>query len=88
MDDLIAFLHARHDDARRAMLEAQDADEPGWYQAERDLQAKRARLKYLEFVLAGHHLAVEEHAQAEHLLRLEAAAYDWHPDYRSDEWLP
>ncbi|WP_067181461.1 DUF6221 family protein [Microtetraspora niveoalba] len=50
-----------------------------------DLTAKKHRLKYLAHVVGGSWVDVGEHAQAEHLLRLEAAAYDWHSDYRP-EW--
>ncbi|OPG12531.1 hypothetical protein [Microbispora sp. GKU 823] len=65
MDDLIAFLHARHDETHQAM----------------------ARLKFLDSVVGGSYTEVGEHAQAEHLLKLEATAYDWHPDYQ-DDWRP
>ncbi len=50
-----------------------------------DLAAKRERLTYLAHVVYGSWVDVGEHAQAEHLLRLEAAAYGWHSDYRP-EW--
>lgn len=52
-----------------------------------DLAAKSKRLDYLENVQRGSWIDAGEHEQAEHLLRLEAAAYNWHPDYRH-EWLP
>ncbi|MEV0975058.1 DUF6221 family protein [Microtetraspora glauca] len=52
-----------------------------------DLAAKQDRLKYLAHVLGGSWVDVGERAAAEHLLRLEAAAYDWHEDYRP-EWRP
>ncbi|MFF4779560.1 DUF6221 family protein [Microtetraspora fusca] len=52
-----------------------------------DLVAKQDRLKYLTHVAGGSWVDAGEHAQAEHLLRLEAAAYDWHEDYRP-EWRP
>ncbi|WP_433216428.1 DUF6221 family protein [Microtetraspora malaysiensis] len=52
-----------------------------------DLAAKQDRLKYLAHVAGGSRVDAGEHAQAEHLLRLKAAAYDWHEDYRP-EWRP
>ncbi|WP_157545425.1 hypothetical protein [Microtetraspora fusca] len=65
-----------------------DAGEPGWRKAERDLAAKRDRVSFLESVLVNElYLSVEEHAQAEHLLKLEASAYDWHAHYQ-DDWRP
>ncbi|MGI5489626.1 DUF6221 family protein [Microtetraspora malaysiensis] len=50
-----------------------------------DLAAKQDRLKYLAHMVGGSWVDAAEHAQAEHLLRLEASAYDWHEDYRT-EW--
>ncbi|MEV4325893.1 hypothetical protein [Microbispora rosea] len=87
-EGLIAFLRARIaeglDEARRAV----DAGEPDTHKAERDLGAKRDRVNLLESVLVDElYLAIEEHAQAELLLRLEASAYNWHADYQ-DAWRP
>ncbi len=50
-----------------------------------DIAAKKDRLTYLAHVVSGSWADVGEHAQAEHLLRLEAVAYDWHSDYLP-EW--
>ncbi|MEU8175572.1 hypothetical protein AB0C14_22045 [Microbispora hainanensis] len=85
---LIAFLRARvREDLDQARTTA-DAGQPGSHKLERDLAAKRSRLDYLESVLVKElYLAIEEHAQAEHLLRLEATAYNWHADYQ-DAWRP
>lgn len=85
---LIAFLRARvREDLEQARKTA-DAGQPGSHKLERDLAAKRSRLDYLESVLVKElYLAIEEHAQAEHLLRLEATAYNWHADYQ-DAWRP
>ncbi|WP_147945274.1 hypothetical protein [Microbispora sp. CSR-4] len=85
---LIAFLRARvREDLDQARRTA-DAGEPGSHKLERDLAAKRSRLDYLESVLVKElYLAIEEHAQAEHLLRLEASAYNWHADYQ-EAWRP
>ncbi|NJP26278.1 hypothetical protein FLW53_19140 [Microbispora sp. SCL1-1] len=85
---LIAFLRARvREDLDQARRNA-DAGEPGSHKLERDLAAKRSRLDYLESVLVKElYLAIEEHAQAEHLLRLEASAYNWHADYQ-EAWRP
>ncbi|GAA4206445.1 hypothetical protein [Microbispora amethystogenes] len=83
--EIIAFLNARieeglhHTDliARKGVRD---------WRAERDLWAKRARVAFLESILLDDfYLAVEEHSQAEHLLKLEAAAYNWHDDYQ-DDW--
>ncbi|WP_432920965.1 hypothetical protein ACQPZZ_21450 [Microbispora sp. CA-135349] len=87
-EDLIPFLRARIDEGLDQAHKATDAGEPGWHKAERDLTAKRDRVDFLESVLVHElYLAIEEHAQAEHLLRLEAAAYNWHTDYQ-DDWRP
>ncbi|MEU7880074.1 hypothetical protein [Microbispora bryophytorum] len=85
---LIAFLHARIAEALDQAHRAADAGEPGWHKAERDLTAKRDRVDFMESVLVNElYLAIEEHAQAEHLLKLEASAYDWHDDYQG-AWQP
>ncbi|GAB3142701.1 hypothetical protein [Microbispora hainanensis] len=85
---LIAFLRARIEEGLDQADSATDAGEPGTHKAERDLAAKRDRMDFLESVLVhGLYLTVEEHLQAEHLLKLEAAAYDWHDDYQ-DAWQP
>ncbi|MEU8172217.1 hypothetical protein AB0C14_05030 [Microbispora hainanensis] len=87
-EPLIAFLLARIDEELDQAYAAADAGEPGWHKAEHDLDAKRHRVRFLESVLVhGLYLTVEEHIQAEHLLKLEAAAYDWHDDYQ-DAWQP
>ncbi len=52
-----------------------------------ELAVKQDRLKYLAHVVDGSRGDAGKRAQAEHLLRLEAAAYDWHEDYRP-EWRP
>lgn len=87
-EGLIAFLHARITEGLDQAHRAADAGEPGWPKAERDLAAKRDRVDFMESVLVNElYLAIEEHAQAEHLLKLEASAYDWHDDYQ-DAWQP
>lgn len=87
-EPLIAFLFARIDEEPDQAYAAADAGEPGWHKAEQDLDAKRHRVRFLKSVLVrGLYLTVEEHLQAEHLLKLEAAAYDWHTDYQ-DAWRP
>ncbi|MBP2706840.1 hypothetical protein JOL79_23825 [Microbispora sp. RL4-1S] len=86
--DLIAFVRARIDEGLYRARRAANAGQRDGHKAERDLAAKRDRVNYLESVLVNQlYLALEEHAQAEHLLKLEAYAYTWHPDYRED-WLP
>ncbi|MEU6428759.1 hypothetical protein ABZ860_22945 [Microbispora sp. NPDC046973] len=87
-EGVIAFLRTRIaedlDQARRAA----DAGRPDSHKAERDLGAKRDRVDFLESVLVNElYLALEEHAQAAHLLKLEASAYNWHTDYQ-DGWRP
>ncbi|WP_182904091.1 hypothetical protein [Microbispora sp. H10830] len=80
-EGLIAFLHARIAEGLDQAHRAADAGEPGWPKAERDLAAKRDRVDFMESVLVNElYLAIEEHAQAEHLLKLEASAYDWHDE--------
>lgn len=87
-EGLIAFLRARIAEDSDQADGAADAGEPGWHKAERDLTAKRDRVDFLESVLVNElYLAIEEHAQAEHLLKLEASAYNWHADYL-DAWQP
>ncbi|WP_169945350.1 hypothetical protein [Microbispora sp. H11081] len=88
LEGLIAFLRARVDEGLDQAHKTAEAGEPDWRQAERDLAAKRNRVDYLESVLVNElYLALEEHAQAEHLLKLEASAYSWHADYQ-DDWRP
>jgi hypothetical protein len=85
---LIAFLRARIAEDLHRAYSAADAGEPNSHRAERDLGAKRDRVDFLESVLVDElYLALEEHAQAEHLLKLEASAYNWHTDYQ-DDWQP
>lgn len=85
---LITFLRARIHEGLDQAHRACDAGEPGWYKTERDFAAKRDRVDFLESVLVNElYLTIEEHAQAEHLLKLEASAYSWHDDYQ-DEWHP
>ncbi|XVQ82107.1 hypothetical protein ACQP2K_24940 [Microbispora siamensis] len=85
---LIAFLRARINEGLEQAHGAADAGERNSHKAERDLGAKRDRVDFLESVLVNElYLALEEHAQAEHLLKLEASAYNWHTDYR-DAWRP
>ncbi|MEU6408248.1 hypothetical protein [Microbispora sp. NPDC046933] len=87
-EGLIAFLRARIAEGLDQAHRAVDAGEPDSHKAERDLSAKRDRVNFLESVLIDElYLAIEEHAQAEHLLKLEASAYDWHDDYQ-DAWQP
>lgn len=87
-EGLIAFLRARVAEDLDQADRAADAGKPGWHKAERDLTAKRDRVNFLESVLVNElYLAIEEHAQAEHLLKLEASAFDWHNDYQ-DTWQP
>ncbi|MFF3666194.1 hypothetical protein [Microtetraspora malaysiensis] len=87
-EGLIAFLHARIAEDLDQAHRSAEAKDPGWRKAERELAAKRNRVNFLESVLVDElYLAVEEHAQAEHLLKLEASAYDWHADYE-DDWRP
>ncbi|ETK36577.1 hypothetical protein [Microbispora sp. ATCC PTA-5024] len=87
-EGLIAFLRARIAESLDQGHGAVDTGEPDAHKAERDLTAKRDRVRFLESVLVNElYLAIEEHAQAEHLLRLEASAYDWHDDYQ-DLWQP
>ncbi|WP_433214843.1 hypothetical protein [Microtetraspora malaysiensis] len=78
-----AFIRARHEE----LAETTNPDNPDWLKAERDLTAKQARLKFMELVLSGPDLEAGERIHIEHLLSLEAAAYDWHADFR-DEWRP
>lgn len=85
---LIAFLRARIGEELDRAYRIADAGEPDAYKTERDLSAKRSRVDYLESVLVNElYLTIEEHAQAEHLLKLEASAYNWHTDYQ-DAWRP
>ncbi|MBB2740713.1 UNVERIFIED_ORG: hypothetical protein FHR35_000533 [Microbispora rosea subsp. rosea] len=85
---LIAFLRARIAEDLNRAYKAADAGERNSHKAERDLGAKRDRVDFLESVLVNElYLALEEHAQAEHLLKLEASAYNWHTDYQ-DDWQP
>ncbi|TQS19234.1 hypothetical protein [Microbispora sp. KK1-11] len=87
-EGLIAFLRARINEGLDQARGAADAGEPNSHKAERDLAAKRDRVDFLESVLVNElYLALEEHAQAEHLLKLEASAYNWHTDYQ-DAWRP
>ncbi|XVQ89180.1 hypothetical protein ACQP2K_17720 [Microbispora siamensis] len=87
-EGLIAFLRARIVEDLDQVDKATDAGEPDSHKAERDLAAKRDRVDFLESVLVNElYLALEEHFQAEHLLRLEASAYNWHSDYQ-DGWQP
>ncbi|MBE3011900.1 hypothetical protein IL992_22255 [Microbispora sp. NEAU-D428] len=87
-EDLIPFLRARIDEDLDHLHTAAHEGGPDRRKAERDLTAKRDRVDFLESVLVDElYLAIEEHAQAEHLLRLEAAAYNWHTDYQ-DAWRP
>ncbi|WP_328854127.1 hypothetical protein OHB01_26825 [Microbispora hainanensis] len=87
-EGLIAFLRARIAEGFDQADSAADDGEPGVHKAERDLAAKRDRMDFLESVVVhGLYLTVEEHLQAEHLLKLEASAYDWHDDYE-DAWQP
>ncbi|MCT9931530.1 hypothetical protein N5079_15035 [Planotetraspora sp. A-T 1434] len=89
MSELIVFIRARLDEAARGSIDDATSAEAlaAYLREERDLAAKRGRLNYLAHILGGGLIDVGERAQAEHLLRLEAAAYDWHPGYR-DEWRP
>jgi len=85
---LIAFLRARVNEGLEQTHRTAQTGEPGSHKVVRDLAAKRSRLDFLESVLVKElYLAIEEHAQAEHLLRLEASAYNWHAGYR-DAWRP
>ncbi|GAB3892869.1 hypothetical protein GCM10027612_41300 [Microbispora bryophytorum subsp. camponoti] len=87
-EGLIAFLRARIGEGPDQTYGAADAGKRDSRKAERDLAAKRDRVNFLESVLVnGLYLALEEHAQAEHLLKLEASAYNWHTDYQ-DAWQP
>lgn len=87
-EGLIPFLRARIDEDLDQAHTAAHEDGADRHKAERDLTAKRNRVDFLESVLVRElYLAIEEHAQAEHLLRLEAAAYNWHTGYQ-DEWRP
>ncbi|MGI5157440.1 hypothetical protein [Microbispora sp. CA-102843] len=87
-EGLIAFLRARIAEDLDQAHKAADAGGPDRHKAERDLAAKRDRVDFLESVLVDElYLALEEHAQAEHLLKLEASAYNWHTDYQ-DGWRP
>ncbi|MEV4460705.1 hypothetical protein [Microbispora sp. NPDC049633] len=87
-EGLIAFLRARIAEDLNQVDTSADAGEPDSHKVERDLTAKRNRVDFLESVLVGElYLALEEHAQAEHLLKLEASAYNWHADYQ-DKWRP
>ncbi|MEU6408837.1 hypothetical protein [Microbispora sp. NPDC046933] len=86
-EGLIAFLRARIAEDLDA-YRAADAGKPDSHKVEQDLAAKRNRVDFLESVLVNElYLALEEHAQAEHLLKLEAFAYNWHTDYQ-DDWQP
>jgi hypothetical protein len=86
--ELLAFLRARIAEDLHRAYGAADAGKPNSHKAVRDLGAKRDRVDFLESVLVNEfYLALEEHAQAEHLLKLEASAYNWHTDYR-DDWQP
>ncbi|WP_228642880.1 DUF6221 family protein [Microtetraspora sp. AC03309] len=68
MDDLIAFLRARIAEAE----EIAGRCEPGHRFSSRTADD------------GGSWVDVGEHAQAEHLLRLEAAAHGWHSDCRPE----
>ncbi|WP_182882192.1 MULTISPECIES: hypothetical protein [unclassified Microbispora] len=83
--ELIAFVNARIEEGMHQTDLAAETGVRDW-RAEQDLQAKRERVAFLESVLLDDlYLAVEEHTQAEHLLKLEASAYSWHDDYQ-DDW--